>query len=102
MRGDKPLGLSTVLYPPVLDPGDGEPWERRSNTFLCIGRFHGSKRIEIAMSIVRRVRAELMPDARLVIVGSPVDRDYTQRLHALAARDRRLDRVSRRSVTRAS
>lgn len=81
-------GLSTVLYPPVLDPGEGEPWPRRSNTFLCIGRFHGSKRIELAMSIVRRVRAEVMPDARLVIVGSAVDRDYTRRLHRWAARDR--------------
>ena len=86
--GDKPLGLSTVLYPPVIDPGDGEPWERRSDTFLCIGRFHGSKRIEIAMSIVRRVRAGVMPDARLVIVGSAVDRDYTRRLYRFAARDR--------------
>ena len=66
-------GLSTVLYPPVLDPGEGEPWQRRSNTFLCIGRFHGSKRIEVAISIVRRVRADVMPDARLVIVGSAVD-----------------------------
>ena len=86
--GDKPLGLSTVLYPPVIDPGNGEPWERRSNTFLCIGRFHGSKRIEIAMSIVRRVRAGVIPDARLLIVGSAVDREYTQRLQALAGNDR--------------
>lgn len=86
--GDNTLGSSTVLYPPVLDPGDGEPWERRSNTFLCIGRFHGSKRMEIAMSIVRRIRKDVMPDARLVIVGSAVDRDYTRRLHRLAAPDR--------------
>ena len=85
---DKSLRLPTVLYPPVLDTGSGELWEQRSNTFLCIGRFHGSKRFEIAMSIVRRVRAELMPDARLVIVGSAVDRDYTRRLHRLAEPDR--------------
>ena len=86
--GDKPSGLSTVLYPPVLDPGEGESWARRSNTFLCIGRFHGSKRIEIAMSIVRRIRAEVIPHARLVIVGSAVDAEYTRRLHRLAAQDR--------------
>ena len=41
-----------VLYPPVLDPGEGLPWSDRDDTFLCIGRFHGSKRIELAMSIV--------------------------------------------------
>ena len=77
-----------VLHPPVLDPGAGEPWERRHDTFLCIGRLHGSKRIEVAMSILRRVRAQVLPDARLLIVGSPVDRDYTRRLHRFAARDR--------------
>ena len=80
--------VPTVLYPPVVDPGEGEPWERRSNTFLCIGRFHGSKRIEVAMAIVRRVRAAVMPDARLAIVGSAVDPEYTRRLHRLAAPDR--------------
>ncbi len=87
-QGAKVEGLSTVLYPPVIDPGLGEPWEQRGNTFLCIGRFHGSKRIEIAMSIVRRVRAGIIPDARLLIVGSAVDREYSQRLRALAGNDR--------------
>jgi glycosyltransferase involved in cell wall biosynthesis len=77
-----------VLYPPVINPGAGEPWAERSNTFLCIGRFTGSKRIETAMAIVRRVRAQALPGARLLIVGSPVDSGYTRRLHRLAARDR--------------
>ncbi|MEO8677765.1 MAG: glycosyltransferase family 4 protein [Vicinamibacterales bacterium] len=77
-----------VLYPPVIDPGAGLPWDARSNTFLCVGRFHGSKRVEVAMSIVRRLRAHAIPDARLLIVGSPVDPAYTRRLHRFAARDR--------------
>lgn len=85
---DKSGALPRVLYPPVADPGEGKPWEQRTNTFLSIGRFHGSKRMEIGMAIVRRVRTEVMPDARLVIVGSAVDRVYTRRLHRLAARDR--------------
>jgi glycosyltransferase involved in cell wall biosynthesis len=76
-----------VLYPPVVDPGEGLPWEQRRNVFLCIGRFHGSKRIEHAMSIVQRVRAHAIPDARLILVGSAVDRDYTKRLRHAAARD---------------
>jgi glycosyltransferase involved in cell wall biosynthesis len=82
------LDVTHVLYPPVIDPGHGVPWEERSNTFLCVGRFHGSKRIEVAISIVRRIRALAIPDARLVIVGSPVDPEYTRRLHRFTARDR--------------
>ena len=38
--------------------------------------------------IVRKIRAQAMPDARLLMVGSPVDGDYTRRLHRVAARDR--------------
>jgi glycosyltransferase involved in cell wall biosynthesis len=76
-----------VLYPPVIDPGPGESWEGRRDTFLCIGRFHETKRIEVAMSIVRRLRAQAMPDATLLIVGSTVDRAYAKRLRQSAARD---------------
>jgi glycosyltransferase involved in cell wall biosynthesis len=74
-----------VLYPPVLDPGEGLPWSERSNTFLCIGRFHGSKRVELAMDIVGRARAAVMRDARLIIVGSAVDHEYTNRILRVAA-----------------
>jgi glycosyltransferase involved in cell wall biosynthesis len=75
-----------VLYPPVLDPGEGLPWPERSDTFLCIGRFHGSKRVELAMAIVGRARAARLPHARLIVVGSAVDRDYTTRIQRLASR----------------
>jgi glycosyltransferase involved in cell wall biosynthesis len=74
-----------VLYPPVLDPGEGLPWAERRNTFLCIGRFHGSKRVELAMDIVGRARAAAMRDARLIIVGSAVDHEYTNRIIRIAA-----------------
>ena len=74
-----------VLYPPVLDPGNGLPWAERSNTFLCIGRFHGSKRVELAMDIVGRARAAALRDARLLIVGSAVDHEYTSRILRVAA-----------------
>jgi glycosyltransferase involved in cell wall biosynthesis len=75
---------SRVLYPPVLDPGAGAAWEARSNTFLCVGRFHGSKRFELVIALVNRVRRWL-PDARLHIVGSNVDAEYTERIRRLAA-----------------
>ena len=74
-----------VLYPPVLDPGEGQPWSERDNTFLCIGRFHGSKRVELAMDIVGRARAAAMRDARLIVVGSAVDHEYTDRIVRTAA-----------------
>jgi glycosyltransferase involved in cell wall biosynthesis len=74
-----------VLYPPVLDPGAGLPWASRDEVFLCIGRFTASKRIELAIAIVGAARARSMPDARLVIVGSPVDAEYTARLRRIAA-----------------
>ena len=73
---------SEVLYPPVGSPGRGMPWQKRSNTFLCIGRFHPCKRIELAVSIVERSR-KVLPDATLVIVGSPVDAEYHTRLRTL-------------------
>jgi glycosyltransferase involved in cell wall biosynthesis len=80
------VGSSTVLYPPVIDPGEGLPWEQRDDVFLCIGRFHGSKRLETSIAIVEQVRARALPQARLVIVGSAVDAAYTRRMRELAAR----------------
>ena len=74
-----------VLYPPVIDPGAGLPWDEREDAFLCIGRFHGSKRVELAMSIVGRARAAALPRARLIIVGSAVDGEYTSRIVRIAA-----------------
>lgn len=86
---ERRFGLEArVLYPPVVDPGGGLPWERRRDTFLCIGRFHPSKRIETAISIVRRLRAHSLPQARLVIIGSAIDRNYRKRLSQSTARDR--------------
>lgn len=73
-----------VCYPPVLDPGAGAPWADRHDTFLCLGRFDASKRIEMSIAIVRAARARSIPNARLVIVGSPVDPAYTASLRRLA------------------
>jgi glycosyltransferase involved in cell wall biosynthesis len=79
------LSNPIVIYPPVLDPGDGLPWADRDDTFLCIGRFDATKRIDTAMSIVAGVRANVLSRARLVIVGSPVDRGYADRMRSEAA-----------------
>jgi glycosyltransferase involved in cell wall biosynthesis len=74
-----------VLYPPVVDPGAGLPWAQRQNTFLCVGRFHGSKRFELVIDILARAREHLR-DLRLHIVGSNVDREYASRMRARAGR----------------
>lgn len=79
------VSRTTVLYPPVVDPGEGLPWDRRDNTFLCIGRFHPTKRLELAIEIVERVRASVLADAKLILVGSPVDARYADKVRALAA-----------------
>jgi glycosyltransferase involved in cell wall biosynthesis len=79
------LSNPLVLYPPVLDPGAGVPWADRDDTFLCIGRFDASKRIEAAIAIVKQVKSTVMPAARLLIVGSPVDAEYTSRIRRIAS-----------------
>ena len=89
--GSANVSTPIVLYPPVLDPGEGLPWSERDNTFLCIGRFHGSKRVETGDDIVGRARAAAMRDARLIIVGSAVDHEYTDRIVRTAANHRRVD-----------
>ena len=79
-------GETRVLYPPVIDPGPGLPWESRSNTFLCVGRFHPSKRLDLVISIVQRLRAQAIGDARLVLVGSIVDAGYARHIGKTAAK----------------
>jgi glycosyltransferase involved in cell wall biosynthesis len=78
-------GETRVLYPPVVDTGPGLPWAARSNTILCVGRFHPSKRLDLVISIVRQLREQAIPDARLVLVGSAVDAGYARRLRQTVA-----------------
>ncbi|MBM3806880.1 MAG: glycosyltransferase [Acidimicrobiia bacterium] len=75
-----------VVYPPVIKP-EGLSWSKRDDAFLCIGRFHGSKRIELAIAIVKRVRESVLPSARLLLVGSAVDAHYTKRIRRMALRE---------------
>ncbi|MEW6320427.1 MAG: glycosyltransferase [Acidobacteriota bacterium] len=79
------LGLDPrVVPPPVVDPGPGRVWSDRDATFLAVGRFHGSKRLELVLRVLTRVRAR-HPAIRLRFVGSPVDAAYTARIRRLAA-----------------
>jgi glycosyltransferase involved in cell wall biosynthesis len=64
------LGIETrTLYPPVVDPAPGLPWDRRRNAFLAIGRISPEKEYERLMKILARVR-DTAPDLTLTIVGT--------------------------------
>lgn len=81
------LGVTTrTLYPPVVDPEPGLPWEQRRNGFLAVGRISPEKDYERVMRIVARIRKSV-PDLTLTIVGT-WDRHtkrYFESLAALAA-----------------
>jgi glycosyltransferase involved in cell wall biosynthesis len=64
------LGIDTrTLYPPVVDPDPGVPWEQRRNAFLAIGRISPEKEYERVIKILARVR-DHAPDITLTIVGT--------------------------------
>lgn len=64
------LGIATqTLYPPVIDPAPGLPWEERRNRFLAVGRMSPEKDYARVMRILSRVR-EFIPDITLTIVGT--------------------------------
>lgn len=74
------LGIDTrTLYPPVPDGFSPEPWERRENGFLCIGRIVPEKQLERVLHVLREVRAAV-PDIHLHIMGRIGDHDYAQSL----------------------
>ena len=83
---EKFLGITTrTLYPPVVDPAPGLPWDRRRNGFLAVGRISPEKEYERVMKIVARARAH-SPDLTLTIIGTSDRhaRRYFRSLTALA------------------
>ena len=76
------LGVQTrTLYPPVVDPAPGLPWESRRNAFLAIGRISPEKDYERVIRILARVR-EQVPGITLTIIGTS-DRHTKRYLHTL-------------------
>jgi len=64
------LGIATrTLYPPVVDPAAGLPWNERRNGFLAVGRISPEKDYERVIRILARVR-ERVPDITLTIIGT--------------------------------
>jgi glycosyltransferase involved in cell wall biosynthesis len=59
-----------TLYPPVTATFPEVPWERRENSFLCVGRIAPEKDLHRVMDIVAAVR-HTHPEVRLCLVGTP-------------------------------
>ncbi|HUQ88091.1 MAG TPA: glycosyltransferase [Vicinamibacterales bacterium] len=80
------LGIKTrTLYPPVVDPLPGLPWDERRNAFLAIGRISPEKEYERLIRILARVR-EGVAGLTLTIVGTSDrhTRGYLQSVTSLA------------------
>ncbi len=75
---------SMVLYPPVPGEFPQIPWEQRRPAAVAVGRMNGSKRWEMAVEIVDRVRHQGM-DLRLTLISHRDDPNYGKRIAALAA-----------------
>ena len=82
----KSLRVQThTLYPPVVDPEPGLPWDERRADFLAIGRISPEKEYERVMRILAQVRQHF-PELRLTIVGTSdkYTRRYMAHVSALA------------------
>ena len=86
-RVQRSLGITThTLYPPVVAPAAGVPWDERRAGFLVIGRISPEKEIERVMRILARVRRE-HADLTLTVIGTwdRHSRRYQQQLLEQAA-----------------
>ncbi|MCX6562148.1 MAG: glycosyltransferase [Candidatus Aminicenantes bacterium] len=74
------LGIETrTLYPPVPDDFSPEPWDRKENGFLCVGRIVPEKQLERVFRVLQEVRAAV-PDIHLHIMGRIGDPAYARDL----------------------
>jgi glycosyltransferase involved in cell wall biosynthesis len=75
---------SVILYPPVPGNFPDIPWEQRRPAAVAIGRMCGSKRWEMAVEIVDRVRSS-GHDLGLTLINHPDDPAYGRRIAEAAA-----------------
>jgi glycosyltransferase involved in cell wall biosynthesis len=83
----KSLGITAqTVYPPVVDPAPGLPWDQRRNAFLAVGRISPEKEYERVMTILARVRRHV-PELTLTIIGTwdRHSRRYFRSVASLAA-----------------
>ena len=78
------LGVdSPVIYPPVPLVPFAIRWEDKRPDFVWIGRITPSKRLEVAINIVGRLRQAGL-DCKLHVVGNTIDKSYETRIRELA------------------
>ena len=74
---------SKVVYPPVdvphpdLSPG---AWLKREEGFVCVGRLAPDKRLELIISILKKVREQSGIDVHLHVVGEWRNEGYRRRI----------------------
>ncbi len=68
-----------TLYPPVVEVPEGEPWEKRIDGFLCVGRISPEKELDRVIDIVARLR-DRFPVLSLCLVGTPGPLRYTRHI----------------------
>jgi glycosyltransferase involved in cell wall biosynthesis len=79
------LGIVTrTVYPPVVDPAPGLPWEERRQGFVAAGRISPEKEYDRVMTILARVR-ERVPGLTLTIIGTS-DRHSRRYCRSLVSR----------------
>lgn len=72
--------LQPITFPLETIP----PFGQRMNEFVCIGNLRPLKRLEESIDVLSQLR-QVVPDARLTIIGREDDRDYLRRLQRLAS-----------------
>jgi len=72
-----------TVYPPVAGEFPEVAWDKREDSFVCIGRLSPEKRVERVISILGRVR-QGVPHLVLNVIGGNDDDAYTRKVRALA------------------
>jgi glycosyltransferase involved in cell wall biosynthesis len=73
-----------IVHPPVPVECEALPWEKRDDTFACIGRIAPVKQLIETIDLIEQVRAR-GHEVSLLICGQCDDRRYERRLRAMAA-----------------
>jgi len=75
---------SRVIHPPVCGDFREVPWEKRKNSFICIGRLVPEKEFDSIIEVLGGVRKEF-PDVCLHIVGVAANARYGREIKRLVA-----------------
>ena len=77
---------SRVVYPPIEDI-PSNPWDKKENGFLCVGRISPEKKIERVVKILKEVKKS-SPDIHLHIIGAYGDKQYLRKIQYLTKNDK--------------